>query len=85
MRKVISIIVVGIIIAAFPLLALPPRFEMWILFFLGLVIIVFGIYERVADQEKKKGPQPEPEPLSADTIPVANRGEEYRFDSRQPS
>lgn len=91
MRKVITIIVVGIIIAIFPLLALPPRLEMWILLFLGLAIVAFGLYEHVAQKEKDQKKEAEriepaaepqePAPLSVENIPVANRGQEYRFDN----
>lgn len=52
MRKTLIIIATGIIIALFPLFALPPRIEAWILLILGIGIIVFGLYERIADREK---------------------------------
>lgn len=52
MRKTFIIIAVGIFIALFPVLALPPRMEAWILLVLGVAIIVFGFYERLVYREK---------------------------------
>jgi membrane protein implicated in regulation of membrane protease activity len=52
MRKTLIIIAVGAIIALFPLLALPPRMEAWILLVIGLSIIIFGLYERIVHTEK---------------------------------
>jgi len=52
MRKTVLIIAIGIFITLFPLLALPPQVEMWMLLFVGIGIIVFGLYEQIANKEK---------------------------------
>jgi len=52
MRKIFLIITTGCIVALFPLLALPPRIEAWLLFVIGFVIIIFGLYERAVYQEQ---------------------------------
>ena len=52
MRKTLIIISVGIFVILFPLLALPPYMEALILAFIGVIIIIFGFYERIAHKEK---------------------------------
>ncbi|MCB9809223.1 hypothetical protein H6776_02375 [Candidatus Nomurabacteria bacterium] len=53
MRKTLFIIIIGIIVALFPLLAFPPRIERWVLLIIGLVIVIFGFYERTIMKEKR--------------------------------
>lgn len=79
MRKSLVIVIVGIIVALFPLLALPPRLEMWILLIIGLLIIAFGCYEYVA-QKEKQGSSSSASFEKEDDMIIANRGEEYAFD-----
>lgn len=66
MRKTLMIIVVGSIIALFPLLALPPHIESGILLFLGVSIIFFGLYEKAIEREKQQSLSYSKKTLSGD-------------------
>jgi hypothetical protein len=83
MRKIIAIIVVGLLVGLSPLLALPPHIEIWITLFLGVVIVLYGAYEYIAQKEKSQAPQQEIVPDPTD-MPIANQGNEYAFPEDEP-